>query len=131
MADVERVTLTLPADLVREIDRREKDRSKFVAEAVRKEIDRRRREEFQQSLQNPHPESVALADEVLEERFYSLPDEDTESLVDSSMGTPVHWVLGKGWVEEQKGESVAVRSSWRNWTWHEGTSNGECGLASW
>ena len=35
MASMERVTVTLPMDLVRDIDRREKNRSKFVAEVVR------------------------------------------------------------------------------------------------
>lgn len=35
IASVERVTVTLPDELVRDIDRREKNRSKFVAEAVR------------------------------------------------------------------------------------------------
>ena len=35
MASVERVTVTLPMDLVRDIDRREQDRGKFIAEAVR------------------------------------------------------------------------------------------------
>ena len=35
MPDVERVTVTLPIDLVRDIDRREKNRSKFVAEVRR------------------------------------------------------------------------------------------------
>jgi metal-responsive CopG/Arc/MetJ family transcriptional regulator len=39
MANVERVTTTLPEDLVRDIDRREKNRSRFVAEAVRRELD--------------------------------------------------------------------------------------------
>ena len=43
MATVERVTVTLPNELVSEIDRREKNRSKFVAEAVRHELERRRR----------------------------------------------------------------------------------------
>jgi Arc/MetJ-type ribon-helix-helix transcriptional regulator len=61
MAGVERVTVTLPNDLVRDIDRREKNRSKFVAEAVRHELDRRRRKELGRSLQNPHPESAELA----------------------------------------------------------------------
>ena len=41
MATVERVTVTLSDELVREIDRREKNRSMFVAEAVRLELDRR------------------------------------------------------------------------------------------
>jgi Arc/MetJ-type ribon-helix-helix transcriptional regulator len=96
---VERVTVTLPDDLVREIDRREKNRSKFVAEAVRHELDRRRRAELRLSLQNPHPESLELADQGLEEWTRSLPEEDTEALVDSSIGKPVRWVPGEGWVE--------------------------------
>jgi Arc/MetJ-type ribon-helix-helix transcriptional regulator len=99
MASVERVTVTLPIDLVRDIDRREKNRSKFVADAVRHELDRRRREELCQSLRNPHPESAALADEGLEAWTRSLPEEDTESLVDSSAGKAVRWVPGEGWVE--------------------------------
>ena len=28
-----------------------------------------------------------------------LPEEDTETLVDSSGGTPVRWVAGEGWLE--------------------------------
>lgn len=99
MSIVERVTVTLPDDLVREIDRREKNRSKFVAEAVRHELDRRRRAELRLSLQNPHPESLELADQGLEEWTRSLPEEDTEALVDSSIGKPVRWVPGEGWVE--------------------------------
>ena len=39
MANVDRVTVTLPNELLRDIDRREKNRSKFVAEAVRNELD--------------------------------------------------------------------------------------------
>jgi Arc/MetJ-type ribon-helix-helix transcriptional regulator len=99
MAGVGRVTVTLPMDLVRDIDRREKNRSKFVADAVRHELDRRRREELRRSLRNPHPESAGLADEGLEAWTRSLPEEDTEALVDSSAGKPVRWVSGEGWVE--------------------------------
>src|SRR5712692_8380559 len=99
MAIVERVTVTLPNDLVRDIDRREKNRSKFVAEAVRNELDRRRRAELRRSLQNPHPESSVLAEQGLEEWARSLPEEDTATLVDSSRGTPVCWIAGEGWVE--------------------------------
>jgi metal-responsive CopG/Arc/MetJ family transcriptional regulator len=40
----ERITVTLPAEVVRDIDRLEKNRSKFVLEAVRHELKRRRRE---------------------------------------------------------------------------------------
>jgi len=99
MATVERVTVTLPDDVVRDIDRREKNRSKFVAEAVRHELDRRRRAELRRSLQNPHPESAELAEQGLEEWARSLPEEDTEALVDRSAGKPIRWVPGKGWVE--------------------------------
>jgi Arc/MetJ-type ribon-helix-helix transcriptional regulator len=102
MTGIERVTVTLPKDLVRDIDRREKNRSKFVAEAVRYELDRRRRAEFRRSLQNPHPESAEFAEQGLEEWTRSLPEEDTEALVDSSAGKPVRWVSGEGWVEESK-----------------------------
>jgi hypothetical protein len=100
MASMERVTVTLPTDLVRDIDRREKNRSKFVVDAVRHEIDRRRRQELRRSLQNPHPESAALENEGLEAWTRSLPEEDTQTLVDDNAGTPVRWVSGEGWVEE-------------------------------
>ena len=99
MANFERVTVTLPNDLVTDIDRREKNRSKFVADAVRHEIDRRRRKELLRSLHNPHAESVEFADEGLEAWTRSMPGDDTEALVDSTTGTAVRWVSGEGWVE--------------------------------
>ena len=99
MANVDRVTVTLANDLVRDIDRLDKNRSKFIAEAVRNELDRRRREELRRSLHNPHPESTELAGQGLEEWTRGLPEEDTEALVNSNAGTPVRWVSGKGWVE--------------------------------
>ncbi|MGA7416283.1 MAG: ribbon-helix-helix domain-containing protein [Bryobacteraceae bacterium] len=99
MAGVDRVTVTLPDDLVREIDRREKNRSKFIAEAVRNELDRRRREELRRSLGNPHPESAELAEQGLEEWTRGLPEEDAAALVDSNAGRPIRWVSGEGWVE--------------------------------
>src|SRR6266496_4014615 len=99
MAGVERVTISLPNNLVRDIDRREKNRSKFVAEAVRNELDRRRRAELRRSLQNPQSESAALAEQGLDEWTRGLPDEDTDALVDSRVGKPVRWVPGEGWLE--------------------------------
>lgn len=99
MPSVERVTVTLPLDLVRDIDRREKNRSKFVADAVRHELDRRRREELRRSLRNPHQETTDLAQQGLEAWAQSLPEEDTLLLVDSGAGKPVRWVAGEGWVE--------------------------------
>jgi hypothetical protein len=101
MPAVERVTVALPGELVRDIDRREKNRSKFVAEAVRHELDRRRRAELRRSLESPHPESAELAGQGLEEWSRGLPVEDAEALVDSSAGGPVRWVPGEGWVEDR------------------------------
>ncbi len=99
MPTVERVTVTLPTDLVRDIDRREKNRSRFVADAVRHELDRRRRAELRRSLENPHPESVDLAEHGLDEWARSLPEEDAGALVDPGAGKSVSWVPEKGWVE--------------------------------
>lgn len=101
MPSVERVTVTLPDDLLRDIDRREKNRSKFVAEAVRRELDRLRREELTRSLQNPHPESTELAEQGLEEWSRSLPEEDVEALLDSRASKAVRWIPGEGWVEDR------------------------------
>jgi hypothetical protein len=102
MSTVERVTVTLPEDLVRDIDRLEKNRSKFVAEAVRRELDRRRRVELRVSLRSPHPESADFAERGFAEWASGLPEEDTEALVDSRAGKPVRWVPGKGWSERRK-----------------------------
>src|ERR1700733_12108772 len=99
MADIERVTVSLATDLVRDIDRREKNRSRFVAEAVRRELDRRRRVELRRSLENPFPESAELAEQGFEEWTRGLPEEDAEALVDSAAGRAVRWVPGEGWVE--------------------------------
>ena len=60
MAGVERVTVTLPDDLLRDIDRREKNRSKFVAEAVRHELDHRRRTELHRRCKTPTPKAPCL-----------------------------------------------------------------------
>jgi Arc/MetJ-type ribon-helix-helix transcriptional regulator len=93
MAGIKRITVTLPEDLLREIDRQEKNRSRFVAEAVRRELERRRRVELRLSLDNPHPESVEM-DNWLRE----LPDEDTDALLDSGAGKAVRWVpVRAGW----------------------------------
>lgn len=99
MADVDRVTVTLPNELVREIDRREKNRSKFIAEAVRNELERRRRDELHRSLRNPHPESAEFAQQELEEWTRSLPEEDAAALVDNNAGRPIRWVSGEGWLD--------------------------------
>ena len=101
MPSLERVTVTLPDDLLKDIDRREKNRSKFVAEAVHRELDRRRRAELRRSLQSPHPESIQLAEQGLQEWSRDLPEEDVEALLDSNAGRAVRWMPGEGWVEDQ------------------------------
>jgi hypothetical protein len=86
---------------MRDIDRREKNRSRFIAEAVRRELDRRRRDELRRSLENPHPKSHEYAELGFEEWSRGLRDEDAEALLDSSAGTAVEWVPGSGWVEDR------------------------------
>jgi post-segregation antitoxin (ccd killing protein) len=97
-----RVTITLPAELVREIDRLEKNRSKFVLEGIRRELRRRRRESLRQSLRAPHPESDRLADAGFDDWVRSLPAENAADLVDVKAGTPVRWTPGRGWVKAGK-----------------------------
>jgi hypothetical protein len=96
---IEPVTVTLPADVIRDIDRMEPNRSKFILDAVQHEIQRRQREELQLSLRQVHPESAQLAEAGFDEWARSLPAEDATELVDMQAGTPVRWVPGEGWVE--------------------------------
>lgn len=98
MAATERVTVTLPVDLVEGIDRFERNRSRFITQAVAHELDRRRREGLLVSLGSPHPEATELAETGLADWGASLPADD-EGLVDETTGQPVRWVEGQGWVE--------------------------------
>jgi hypothetical protein len=100
MPKTERMTVTMPAGLVRDIDRLEPNRSRFVTEAVERELARRRHERLLESLGNPHPESLELAETGLDAWAASLPEGD-EDLVDPTAGTAVRWVEGRGWVEEE------------------------------
>lgn len=97
MATVERVTITLPADLVAGIDRLERNRSRFVAQAVEHELARRRREALLQSIRSPHPETADLVDVGLADWTADLPDD--EGLVDPTAGLPVRWIEGQGWIQ--------------------------------
>ncbi len=101
MAATERVTVTLPGEVVREIDRMEKNRSRFVQQAVEREIERRRREQLCRSLENPHPDSQDLAETGFEEWASGLIGEDAADLVDPNGGTPIRWVAGEGWTESE------------------------------
>lgn len=99
MATTDRVTVTLPLDLIAAIDRLERNRSRFIAQAVEHELVRRRRDNLLLSLGSPHPKASDLADAGLAEWGASLPTEE-ESLVDASAGKAVRWIEGRGWVEE-------------------------------
>ncbi len=98
MGTTERVTVTLSADLVEGIDRLERNRSRFISEAVAHELARRRREGLLKSVSNPHPETADLTDTSLGDWTADLPDD--EGLVDMARGIAVRWVDGQGWVEE-------------------------------
>lgn len=98
MATTERVTVTLSGDLVEGIDRWERNRSRFIAEAVEHELARRRRDALLQSIQSPHPETTELADVGLADWTSDIPD--GEGLVDLTGGTAVRWIEGQGWVKE-------------------------------
>ena len=99
MGTTERVTVTLPAELVEGIDRVENNRSRFVTVAVQNELARRRRQELLQSIRNPHPDTTDVTDVGLAEWAAHLPPDD-EGLVDDAGGTRVRWVEGEGWIEE-------------------------------
>ena len=95
---MERVTVTLPVELVEKIDQLERNRSRFIAEAVEHELTHRRRVALRQSIQNPHPETTERVDMGLSDWVADLPSDET--LVDANAGTPVRWIEGQGWTKE-------------------------------
>jgi hypothetical protein len=95
---VERVTVTLPAEIVEDIDRRERNRSRFILDAVRRELKRRQREELRRSLENPHAGTSELAEAGFADWGAMLPGEETADLVDPRAGHSVRWVEGRGWI---------------------------------
>lgn len=99
MSTTERVTVTLPSDLLRDIDRFERNRSRFIAEAVEHELIRRRRAGLLRSLENPHDEGPELAETGLVDWAGGWTADDAD-LVDESAGTPVRWIEGRGWLKE-------------------------------
>ena len=99
MATTERVTVTLPIDLVEGIDQLRAESQSIHLEAVEHELVRRRREGLLRSLASPHPEAAELAETGLADWGASLPADD-EGLVDEAAGKAVRWVEGQGWVEE-------------------------------
>ena len=97
-----RVTVTLPSGLVDEIDRRERNRSRFVLEAVRREVQRRRREELRRSLAHPHVEGAELAHAGLEDWGYGSRAGQSPELLDTAAGRSIRWVRGKGWIDTKR-----------------------------
>ena len=95
----ERVTVTMPAELISGIDRYERNRSRFVTEAVRQELKRRRHLELLRSLEAPHPDSRDNAALGLQHWADALPSEDTD-LLDPAGGVDVHWNADQGWQEQ-------------------------------
>ena len=96
VVNTERVTVTLPSNLLDGIDRFEQNRSRFIAQAVEHELEHRRREELLRSVRSPHPGGDDLSELGTGDW---LPDlvEDAAELVDLAGGTPVRWVSGDGW----------------------------------
>lgn len=88
----------MPAELVAGIDRYERNRSRFIAEAVRHELRRRQRLELLRSLEQPHPDSLATASLGLAAWQESLPSGDAD-LLDPEAGVPLRWNPGQGWQE--------------------------------
>ncbi len=106
MSNMERVTVTLSSDLLRDLDRRERNRSKFVAEAVRNELVRRRRAELRRSLQDTHPESASLARKGCVGHPHCI-----------QVKRPAHSVLRATYLEAEQGleEWVAASPSVGSW----------------
>jgi hypothetical protein len=98
MSAAGRVTVTLRCDLLKQIDRVESSRSRFIALAVEHELQRRRRAALLESVANPHHETAHLADAGMGNWTIELPENN--DLVDLSTGTAVRWIEGQGWVPE-------------------------------
>ena len=93
-----RVTITVPSSLLQEIDRQVKNRSRFILEAVERELERRRHELLKASLSEPHPETTDIAEAGLKEWLES--GENENGLLDPAMGQSVNWKPGQGWSYE-------------------------------
>ena len=98
VANSQRVTVTLPEELVRRIDRLERNRSNFVARAVANEFARLMQEELLRSLDNPLEQAAELVDLGFEEWVIAA-DADDHDLLDPAVGKSVKWVRGEGWLE--------------------------------
>ena len=94
----------MSSELVAGIDRIESNRSRFIAEAVRHELQRRQRLELLRSLEAPHPDSTATAALELADWAEALTEGDSD-LLDPSAGVPVYWRPESGWQDIGSPES--------------------------
>ena len=92
-----RVTVTLPSEVVRAIDREEVNRSRFVLKAVTRELERRRTQQLRQSLLHPHPESLEMAEAGFATWAEGLAD-DASDLIAPGAGEEVRWTADHGWM---------------------------------
>ena len=104
MPPTARVTVTMPGELVAGIDRIEGNRSRFITEAVRHELQRRQRQELLRSLEAPHPDSATTAALGLADWTEALPEGDND-LLDPNAGVAVHWRQDSGWQETNAPET--------------------------
>lgn len=93
-----RITVTLPEELVNHIDRRERNRSRFILEAVEHELESRRRQELLASVESPHPQSEEVAEVSLSE-WADWGTAEDDGLLDTEAGRSVRWSPGEGWTE--------------------------------
>ena len=85
---------------MREIDRHEVNRSRFVLEAVERELEHRRRQALLRSVAEPHELSEEIAEAGLGE-WAAGSGQAEEELLDSSAGTAVRWSPEDGWIEDE------------------------------
>jgi Arc/MetJ-type ribon-helix-helix transcriptional regulator len=98
---MKRVTVTLPEELIAEIDRWDTNRSRFVLEAAQHELDARRREQLERSLLHPHDDSWIVAEMGFDD-WGRVPEDDDEALVDEEAGRSVRWTPEVGWTEDSE-----------------------------
>jgi len=91
----ERITITMPRDMVERIDELTKNRSRFIVDAVRRELLRQIREELRLSLRHPHAESAQVAELGMADWGAALPDDS--GLLDPRGGRAVRWHAEEGW----------------------------------
>jgi len=94
----ERMTVTLPEEMVHEIDGHESNRSRFVQRAVARELERLRQEKLLRSLDNPHAESGVVAEAGFSEWADMAATHDQE-LLDVETGREIRWDSDRGWIE--------------------------------